>query len=687
MITAEVLRHFDHVKPAGPGKWMARCPAHEDETPSLAISEAADNVLLKCFAGCETTEIVNRVGLSMRDLFTDGTSLGRQPVVTYDYVDESGAILYQVVRYEPKGFSQRRPDGKGGWISHLDCEKSAKCKCNPKLPPVRPVIYNLPKVTEAAGLVIVEGEKDVGTAGKLGLVATCNSGGAGKWRPEYATYLRGKRVVVIADADSPGVGHAREVARSLVPVAQWVKLIEALPQAKDVTEWVEKGGTKEQLLNLIREAPKLTPADLEKWGQQKEPRPAEPGHPAKLICFSEIQPKQLRWVWLNRIPAGKLSLIVGDPDKGKSLITLDMAARISTGRPFPDGAPCERGSAIILSAEDDAEDTIRPRLEAAEADLSRVHWFEAVRVPQRDGKQSERTFSLESDINTLHDAIKQHPDVRVIFIDPISAYLGGTESQKNAEVRGLLGPLKGFTASTGVTVVGVTHFRKSSGPAIHRSIDSIAFAAAARAVWGVAADPEDTEKRIMLRIKGNLSLDPGGLAYRIKVDSGLPRIAWEPGAVNLQADDVMGGLESREDTSERQEAAQWLREFLADGPKPVREVQKQADKAGFSWATVRRAKATMGLCKKQTGFHGGWQWSLSEADEPTDAQESPHTDAQPQSAYVSNCGDTRTNKGVDVSTPSTDAQPAQPEQLSISGGNDSTFPPTEPTAEEEEVTL
>ena len=385
-------------------------------------------------------------------------------------------------------------------------------------------------------------------------------------------------------------------------------------------------------------------ADAPKWQAQKESAHEELEHLAKLVSFAEIQPKQLRWLWRERFPAGKLSLIVGDPDKGKSLITLDMAARISTGKPFPDGAPCERGSVIILSAEDDAEDTIRPRLEAAGADLARVHWLEAVRVVQRAGKQGERTFSLEVDIAALYDAIKQHPDVRLIVIDPLSAYLGGTESQKNAEVRVLLAPLKGFTAQTGVTVLGITHFRKSSGPAIHRSIDSIAFVAAARAVWGVAVDPNDPDKRIMLRIKGNLSRDPGGLAYRIKVDCGLPRIAWEQGAVNLRADDVLGGLDSREDGSERQEAAQWLREFLAAGPKTQKEIQRQSDQSGFSWATVRRAKKDLRIGAEKSAFRGFWEWNLPE-------------DAQPQREEVSAFGGTRINKGKEASLDPEDAQP------------------------------
>jgi len=572
----------------------------------------------------------------------------REIVATYDYTDESGTLLYQTLRFVPKDFSQRRPDGCGGWV--------------PNLKGVRRVLYNLREVVNTKALAVCEGEKDCLTARTLGLIATCNPHGAGKWRPEYSESLQGKRVAIIADNDDAGRNHAHDVARSLVGVAESVRLIAALPQAKDLSEWVEKGGTREQLLNLIREAPELTAEEIAKWDAQKESEPQDLEHLAKLVCFAEIQPKVLRWVWLCRIPAGKLSLFVGDPDKGKSLITIDMTARITTGRPFPDGAPCERGSVIILSAEDDAEDTVRPRLEAAGADLSRVHWLEAVRVVQRDGKHGERTFSLESDINALYDAIKQHPDVRMIVIDPISAYLGGTESHKNAEVRGLLAPLKGFTADTGVTVVGITHFRKSSGPAIHRSIDSIAFAAAARAVWGVAVDPEDPDKRIMLRIKGNLSQDPGGLAYRIKVNSGLPRIEWEPGAVNLRADDVLGGGDSREDSSERNEAAQWLREFLATGPKPTREVQKQADKSGFSWATIRRAKNDLCIRADRSAFRGIWEWSL-----PEDAHPHSHEDAQPQCAEVSAFGDTRINKGEDVSQSHEDAQPAQLSTLESEG--------------------
>jgi putative DNA primase/helicase len=205
MTTYEALQHFQHVKRAGPGKWMARCPAHEDRNPSLSISEKDGKTLLKCHAGCSTESIVFAAGLHLSDLFADSVKPQRQIVATYDYTDESGGLLYQAVRFDPKDFRQRRPDGKGAWVWNLDGS--------------RRVLYHLPEVLQAKWLLVVEGEKDVLTAGKLGLVATCNPMGAGKWQPDYSQPLKGKPVAIIADNDPAGLTHAHDVARSLVVVA------------------------------------------------------------------------------------------------------------------------------------------------------------------------------------------------------------------------------------------------------------------------------------------------------------------------------------------------------------------------------------------------------------------------------------------------------------------------------------
>jgi archaellum biogenesis ATPase FlaH len=353
--------------------------------------------------------------------------------------------------------------------------------------------------------------------------------------------------------------------------------------------------------------------------------PAQDGglHLAKLRIFSAIIPERLRWLWRGRIPIGKYTLIAGDPGLGKSLLTVDIAARVSTGTPFPDGTPCERGNVIFLSAEDDPADTIRPRLDAADADVSRVHLLEAVRNFTSDGKSAESGFNLERDMNALEDAIRQ-TGARVVFIDPVSAYLGGTDSHTNAEVRELLSPLAALASKYEVAIVAVTHLRKSSGAAIYRAMGSVAFAAAARAVWGVVADLDDKARRLFIPVKQNLAPDLDGLAYRIEATDGIAKISWESGAVAVDVNAVMGGFETREDHSERREAEEWLRDFLAEGPRTANDVRNQSHSATLTWITVRRAAGSLGITKRKMGGRGaGWEWSLQSKSE----------DAQPEDAH------------------------------------------------------
>ena len=227
--------------------WVGRCPAHKDRTPSLSVCERDGKILLHCLAGCTYKAICSALGIENRALFTAPQGSPRV-LATYDYTDERGELLYQAVRYEPKGFRQRRTDGKGGWIWNLDG--------------VRRVLYRLPEVLAANSVLIVEGEKDVETARSLRLNATCNAGGAGKWKPEYADFLKGKRIVIIGDADDPGRRHAQQVARFLFGRAESLKLLE-LPHAKDLSEWVEQGGARGALLDLIQSTPEWGPQSVE----------------------------------------------------------------------------------------------------------------------------------------------------------------------------------------------------------------------------------------------------------------------------------------------------------------------------------------------------------------------------------------------------------------------------------------
>jgi putative DNA primase/helicase len=165
-------------------------------------------------------------------------------VAQYDYTDESGALLFQCVRFEPKNFQQRRPDGNGGWIWNLKG--------------IRMVPYRLPRLLAAETVYVVEGEKDVETLESIGLVATCNPMGAGKWREAYNEYLRGRYAVIVPDSDAPGERHASKVAHHLTGVAHSVRIVK-IPAGKDVTEWLSSGGTAEEFQRLVAETKPFVP--------------------------------------------------------------------------------------------------------------------------------------------------------------------------------------------------------------------------------------------------------------------------------------------------------------------------------------------------------------------------------------------------------------------------------------------
>jgi len=341
---------------------------------------------------------------------------------------------------------------------------------------------------------------------------------------------------------------------------------------------------------------------------------------AVLRRVSDIAAQELAWLWPGRIPLGKMTLLAGDPGLGKSFVTLDIAARVTRGMRWPDAAPNgQPGSVILLSAEDDAADTIRPRLEAAGANLDKVHILDAVRHVKPNGETSLDHFSLQTDIVALQDAVAGLDDVRLVIIDPISAYLGSTDSHVNAKVRGLLAPLIALGQALRFATAIVDHLSKSNKAALYRPNGSIGFTAAARAVWFFAKDPDDAAQRLMLPGKLNLAPEQTGLSYTLKErEPGIVAVAWGD-AVNVTADSVLQP-EAAEERSERLEAMDWLREQLSAGPVPSNKIKTGATKAGISWPTLRRAQTALGIKPAKDGFEGGWSWRLQT---PEDAHQPP----------------------------------------------------------------
>jgi hypothetical protein len=383
---------------------MARCPAHEDSTASLSARWDGSRLLLNCFAGCAYPAIANALGLE------SPAARGRPATNThYVYQSAEGAPLFRVVRGPDKKFYQQRHT-PGGWVTGLSG--------------VKPVLFRLPEVLQAghgALILIVEGEKDVLTAESLGFTATTNPGGAGKWKQEFNPALRGRHAVVLPDNDDPGRAHGQQVAESVARAALSVKILilPDVPAKGDLTDWVRRGGDAEKLRALIAATPE--------YHDQPE---------MDVVRLDTVLEQPLEWVWDGLIPLRKVTLLSGDPGLGKSFLTLSLAAALTRGSALPGQEPRDPASVVLLSCEDDIADTVVPRLLAMSADLARIV---AIRGNQpEEGDTSHRLVTLSRDLDLVADVVAATPAARLLVIDPIAAYLGGTDANSNVEVRGIL---------------------------------------------------------------------------------------------------------------------------------------------------------------------------------------------------------------------------------------------------------
>ncbi|MBM4255919.1 MAG: AAA family ATPase [Deltaproteobacteria bacterium] len=385
----------------------------------------------------------------------------------------------------------------------------------------------------------------------------------------------------------------------------------------------------------------------------------------KLTCLADVEPRPLRWLWRDRIPLGKLTMLDGDPGLGKSLITIDVAARVSTHRPMPDETLSDLGepaSVVLLSAEDDTADTIQPRLAAAGADMARIRKMDAII------HGDDESLPSLGDCSLIPDALQEY-GAKLLIIDPLMAYLPSeVNSFRDQDIRRILAPLAKIAAETGAAVVIIRHLNKSpGGNALYRGGGSIGIIGAARSGLLVAPDPDDSERKILAVTKSNLAKIPAALAYRIQENSDkVSFLTWE-GPTNHTATSLLATPFDGEGHSSLEEAKHFLREVLADGPVAAKEVEKQANQASISYATLRRAKAALQIkAEKRGGFFGGkkesqqWCWVLP----PEDAQSPPEDAQSPKDEHLQQSSEknTRNFNGVPE-----DAQSSKDERLK---GND-----------------
>ena len=341
----------------------------------------------------------------------------------------------------------------------------------------------------------------------------------------------------------------------------------------------------------------------------------------ELVKAEDIRPEPITWLWQGWLAAGKLHILAGSAGTGKTTIALDLAATITNGGTWPDGSVAPQGDVLIWSGEDDHRDTLMPRLSACGADLSRAHFITGQFDPARD-------------IEKLREEIDKRP-VKLLIIDPIVSAVGA-DTHKNGEVRRALQPLVDLAKDLRCAVLGITHFSKGTAGSdpLERVTGSLAFGAVARVVFVAAkiSQSEHEDMRVLARAKSNFGPDAGGFQYQVEVIE-IPscpgvfntRVTWGQAVKGTARDLLAPAGVDQEMHATRANIIEWLREVLADGPVPAKEMEKLARDMGVSMRTLQRLKSSAGVVSHKTGFGKGaiYTWQLK--DDPRNFSCTPCT--------------------------------------------------------------
>jgi putative DNA primase/helicase len=347
------------------------------------------------------------------------------------------------------------------------------------------------------------------------------------------------------------------------------------------------------------------------------------GRRLRVRTASEIEPQPIEWVWPKRISRGSLTIITGMPGLSKSLLTIDIAARITTGSKWPDGTgTAPRGGVILFGMEDDTERVVVPRLRAAAADLDLVRIVEGL-DEGRDGWLAP--VSIDRDLGLVREQLDAFPDCRLIVFDPLSQFVD-CEENSNKDTRAALAPLVSLAQERGVSIVGVMHLNKKTDTAmIQRISGASSYGQMARQIIFVGHDPDDPttgveRRRAMIVAKSSYGGQDTGQLYRVITRAGdIPGIEWIAGTVERDAESLNPrppGV-SREYQERRGEAVDALRDALAGGPRPGREVEADLEAIGFRRRQIDHAVRVLEVVKRQSRDPDGrraWTWSLPGGD-------------------------------------------------------------------------
>jgi hypothetical protein len=428
-------------KPHREGKgWRCLCPSHNDRDPSLSIVERDGTLLVNCRAGCAQTAVVDE--LKKRGLWPNGHDRSDKPRITatYDYTDESGRLLFQVCRLHPKTFRQRRPAGTGWEWSTAG---------------TRMLPYRFPGLMAAVAgangvpwrVYVVEGEKDADRLRtQWGLTATCNPGGAGKWRSDYNKYFAGADAVVIPDNDEAGRKHAEDVARDLARAAISVRIVElrGLPEKGDISDWMDAGASQSDLETLVEDAKVFTPDQN------------TPAQVFSLVSAADLVARQFaepKWA-VPEIMAEGLTILAGKPKTGKSWAALDFAVAVAGGYYALGNIACAQGDVLLLALEDN-DRRLHQRLKAV---------LQGQPAPPALQIATQWRRADAGGLDDLRQWLKAHPRARLVVIDTLQLIRGQRAKTEGvyADDYAAISALKAIADEFSVALLIVHHLRKEA---------------------------------------------------------------------------------------------------------------------------------------------------------------------------------------------------------------------------------
>ena len=620
--------------------YKARCPAHNDSSPSLSISEGDNGkAVVCCHAGCTQDAVMAKLGYSAREANASRASKPNKDKPRNRHATAEAAIkaakwgveqndkreIVETIPHlyengQPFGYSVRFnfADGKTYRQVHRDGDAWLTSAGDNLWP-----IFKLNELPAEGVIYLHEGEKACLAGWQVGLPSTCCKGGCKAPQKTDWQTLAGREICILPDRDEPGEKFTTTMVGILQALGSTVKVVRLKGRPEgggDLADIVESGKKPEDVRDSV-----ITSHTLAKVEPQPKPeQPKETGPTLRLTSMADIEAREVEWLWKNRITIGSLTLLTGPQGMTKSFLTVDLAARVSLGSPHPDASGvCPQGRVIFFTMEDAPNEAIKPRLEACGANHAEVFYANGMVEKPEDETDHARMIRLNTELAELERAITQLGNVKLVIFDPLSEYLGKGDRNSDADVRGVLTPLSDMARRLGIAIVAVHHINKRSKEvsAVQTVGGAGAWTQVPRTVLHVVNDPDDenitfTRRRLMVCTKSNYGGTNEGQTYRL-TDGKHPAVEWLPEIIKIDAEQVVRSSRQQEDgrhkTQRREAAASDLYELIQRGPLESNDIDHYMTKKGHSERQIRAARKELGLIKLPRDRNTDpWKWTLPE---------------------------------------------------------------------------